>query len=51
MYENEKKIQIISAGLDKIPGPGGAWSATTVGTNGGDDVSNFSPSNHAAGPQ
>ncbi|MFM8272534.1 MAG: type II secretion system protein [Gemmata sp.] len=52
-FENPKSMQIISAGINKQFGPGGDWSggASAVGATGRDDVSNFSPSEHAAGPQ
>jgi len=44
-YYNRNSFQIISAGMDGIFGPGGAWSpesaAEDAGKHGADDVSNF----------
>ncbi len=48
-FENPTTLQIISAGADKLFGPGGDWGA--VNNNSQDDTSNFSPNVLGAGPQ
>jgi len=46
-YYNPSTYQLISAGYNKLFGPGGAWTpagAQTIGNNGADDMTNFYPS-------
>jgi len=49
-FVNDGKYQLISAGADKQPGPGGDWATSGATLTGKDDMANFSPNLLGAGP-